>query len=178
MNNEERQYTIRQLGDNPTQADIARAAAALVQYRAEQEVRRVANDIISAAGSYERTKRLYWYPLLSPKPAPVKVRDAEGVEMWQQPQRQQYKVRLSDLPAFCKENGLDLKAMTEVGEGIRKEHKGWLRAPFQGGQFEMGKTYEEPRKAKIKLPTLPVKQMQVLFAEPPITYKPTTGDKR
>jgi hypothetical protein len=169
MNNTERQLVIAQLSAGKSIED---AAAALVQYRAEQEVRPIAQELERAATSQARTRRLYWYPFLSPKPAPVKVRDAEGVQMWQQGQRQEYRVRLPDLEAFCAERGLDVQAMTAVGDGIRKEHKGWIRAPFQGGSTELGKTYEEPRKPKATQPQQPVQQVQTLFAAPPIAYKP------
>jgi hypothetical protein len=175
----DRQTVFNQLATNPNPTDeqITQMADDLYQARVEAAIRALVQELASQAAFSRRTYEMRFYPLLAPLPKdakPIEVGRSEDTVIVEQPQRQPYKVRLVDLADFCREHKLDLKAMTEVGEGTRKEHRGWTRLPWTGNPHEAGQTYREPTPVQPKPAKQVVKRMRAggPSALRPITYTP------
>jgi hypothetical protein len=147
---EEQQYVISLLSAGTSVDD---AAEALVMRRAVAEVVRVAQDMQTQAGYAQEAaqRRAQWhYTLYAPEKPPVKIKSggrvsggATETDLYQRQARQAYKVLVDDLPAFCKDQKLDLAAMTEVVNGKRWEHKGWL-CIWSGNQLDQGRQASPP----------------------------------
>ena len=96
VNSQEKQFVIAALRSGQSVQD---AAEALVMRRAVEEVEKVAQELRRRANVQGRARERFYYTLLGPKPEPTLVRVSdEGVEMWEQPARQEYRVRCVDFP--------------------------------------------------------------------------------
>lgn len=169
LSSEERNWVSEQLPSphldpEPTDKDIARIAQALLQRRAEAEVRELVGEMRTTLHASKVAQELSWFQFAGPLPkgteelAPVTLSDGtvkrrtarvlqegESVKVLQAVVRPAYKVYLPKLEAFCKEHGLDPKAMHEVGMGTRKEHKGFIRCPWNLGVNGMlGQPWKDP----------------------------------
>jgi hypothetical protein len=179
VNHTEQQLVLHILGENPTEGQIHHAASALVQHRAEKEVRAVVSWMEMNREHAARTLDAQWYPFVAPIPRdakPVQVFEGPNIVAVKEPKRQPYKVFLRDLDAFCKEKSLDKGKMIDLGEGRIESYKGWTRtAMAQLGQHgEAGYPYVAPQPVnRKKVPTEKKPLVSVYdFAAEPITYSP------
>lgn len=140
MTPEERSYICELLNQNPdaTEEEIERAAEALIRRRALEEVRDAVRFLGNQRGVAEVMRQYAYYPFASPVQPDNVLRETKDSKLIQPGVRQCYRVRLIDLEDFCREHRLDVRAMRELGEGQRKEHKGWVRYddanPYARGQ--------------------------------------------
>jgi hypothetical protein len=147
MDSEDRQYITSQLSDSPDDKEIARVARLLVWFRAERDVRKIADEIVTSKRGAELARSLYFYRLAGPLPKARLVEKGKGPgdsDLWTQEPRQTYKVKVIDIPAFAKEHGLNAKALEDVAEARIAETKGWIAAPGLMGTYEMTKIWHPP----------------------------------
>lgn len=132
----------------PTDKDMEHLTAWLLRYEAARVIARAVqdhNDAITLNQQYQESR---WYPFLAPM-----ARDAKPTVRYEDnkqkvvvpPQRQPYRVFLTDFSAFCKRFGLNEEQMRRVGEGLQYEHRGWQRCPYRlnGGRGEAGKDWRD-----------------------------------
>ncbi len=94
-----------------------------------------------------RASEAMWYPFLAPAPnggKDVVVSESRDLKVVQRPPRQEVRVRVRDLDAFCRAHKLDKQKMVEVGEGRIKSHRGWERS-HGIGPLALGTPYQEPK---------------------------------
>jgi hypothetical protein len=171
MNEQERQVILAALGESDSEEAVQRATDALVRYRARQEVLPLAKMYSAERQAMMESDRArYYYIFLAPKEKAVKIAGGKGeVELWQTPARQEYRVRVVDLAAFAKSQGLKLNELEEVAKGKRAETKGWA-GYATGAAYDAGQPWRpSPR---IKTPAernpAPLKQMSVYSPAKPI----------
>jgi hypothetical protein len=145
MNSNERSFITALLSEGKSVED---AAEALVMKRAIAEVERVANDIAYSEAHNRWVLGLRFVTLYSPQPEPVLVGKEKGVEMWQTPARQEYKVKVLDLPAFAQEMKLNLRDLQAVTEGKRRDVKGFICIP-SGATMDVGEAWTDPNPERI-----------------------------
>src|SRR5262245_31359667 len=169
MKDEEYQLVAPALSEDQSEENIQRLAALLVQYRAEEELRVIVNQINEGRQVNEHVRTLRYYPFLSPPKQVTLQTDAYGNEIITQPQSQRYKVRVVDLPAFAKEMGLSVEGLRDLGEGKIREYKGWRREPYRSNMLEQGRHYTEPRTDdEVAPPKKPRKQEVYQMLQPTI----------
>jgi hypothetical protein len=175
MTHEEYVAVLGLLGENPSEQAIQQAVVALGQMRAvgvEAEVRDLVRRTAGQRAASQAALLARFYPFLTP-PQRAKEQDEYGNVVMSQPRRREVKVRLTDLASFCRDQGLSEKAMIEVGEGKRLEHKGWMRAGSVGRALEQGRPYREPDPERDpqpkEPPTVRERYQQPL---PAVTYTP------
>jgi hypothetical protein len=140
VNNKDRTFIAAQLQAGQKPDSVAHA---LLMRRALEEVEKVARELAYSESRSAWITEQRYVTLFGPKLAPVLVGVENGTELWQSPARQEYKVRMIDLPAFAKEMGLDLKALREVTEGKRSDVKGYICLPT-GAPFDVGIQWIDP----------------------------------
>jgi hypothetical protein len=179
MNYDDRQFIMSQLSAGKKKESVAHD---LLMRRALEEVESVEKDVAQTEARQQWSREQSYYTLLGPTPAPVKIKEEKGQELWQQPGRQQYKVRLMNFAAFCKEIGLPLTKMQEMVEGKHRDVQGWS-CIWTGGSFDTGRAWMDPTPqlrteesmravAKAEPPTRRVMSVYTPTA-PVIDWKPT-----
>lgn len=104
-----------------------------------------------------------YFVFVEPEKAPVTISEGKAEVVMEKPPRQSYKVKNKDLSAFCKQFGLDVKAMHAVGMGERRDYKGWTRGTGMGGQYELGQPFRQPQPV---VPPLTKEQKAVRLIRP------------
>ena len=153
--------------DKTTLGQRYNQALAANQHRplADESLRALALDLVTEAAANElraiqsaqfagpsdaqqESNRKAFYSFYAPRGKTIEKKQADGVTMKQRPPLVEYKVRLVDLPAFCKQMGLNAAKLAAVGEGVEKEHKDWRQGSFSGNpvdrQFQRGTPYKTP----------------------------------
>jgi hypothetical protein len=123
---------------------VEQAAMAQMLRDYQVAVERVVSDDAAREHAGQLWREYAYYTVLGPKPEPVKIRDENGVELYQQSDRQQYKVLCRDLPQFAKEYKLNLKELEAVATGTQYEHKGWISGGYSGHHFDMSRAAPPP----------------------------------
>jgi hypothetical protein len=141
----------RWLSENPEADDtdvlgVASYIACMQIEAIAEHVRKKLADTRQAAIWAERSSQAMFYPLLAPAPKPAIISEGRDEIVMQMPPRHLWKVRVRDLDAFCKANGLDKQKVIQLGEGQIPEHKGWQRSSGVGWSMALGQPYVAPRK--------------------------------
>jgi hypothetical protein len=137
VKHEERQFIIGKLTAGQKPDSIAHD---LLMMGALEEVERVAQDMAEAEARQKWSREQSCYVIMGPQPKPEIIDKRPGVEVYQTPARQEYRVKVIDFAAFCKEMGLNLAQMTEVVEGKRRDVQDY-RCVWTGGNFDMGRAW-------------------------------------
>ena len=141
MENKDRQFISDRLAGGEKHDTIAHA---LVLRRALEEVEQVAGEIAGRERAGQLWQEYAYYCLLAPRPEPVKIRDENGVELWQQSDRQRYKVLCKDLAQFAKDYRLNFRELEAVATGAQYEHKGWISEGNSGYLYDQTRSAPPP----------------------------------
>jgi hypothetical protein len=143
MDHNDRQFIMTKLKDGQKHESIAHD---LLMRRALEEVESVAKDVASNEARTKWMMEQRYYTFLAPQPEPIITKQEGNVELVTRPNRQEYRVHCLDLPAFCKELGLDLKQMERVARGEIRDHKDWMVC-WTGGSMDVGRAWKDPTPA-------------------------------
>lgn len=126
----------------------------------------------------ERESGARYYPLLLPPEnggKPIVVSEGKDERVLQYPSRKQVNVRMRDLDAFCKANGLDRQKVIDLGEGRIASYRGWERSSGMGPSMMAGQPYQGSQpKYDPGQPAGGRQQVRVIgtFAEHPAFFDP------
>lgn len=148
--NDERKALYTLLADipnpDPAQArDLAQTILLSNLDRLAEDVRRELERMEGERRRDVENAGRYYYTFLSPPSEPELINSTENTDYYAPPQRQEYRVKVRDLAAFCKQHGLREKEMVKVGLGQIEDHKGWTHRGGYGGPMELGQPYQRPR---------------------------------
>ena len=142
MKANERRFIIEGLHARQDHETIARNLCLLAMSDAVKDVEKVAQEMHIARSRNAKIQARQFVTLRGPQPQPVKAKDSDGMsaEQWEMPKPQEYRVLVSDLPAFAKEHKINLSQLQEVVAGKRKDASGHTAA-WSGSTYDQTVNY-------------------------------------
>lgn len=178
--NDERKALYALLADipNPDPAQARELAETILMSNLDRLAEDVHRELVRLEGERrqdaDRASRMYYTFLAAPSEEKL-VNSTSNTDFYEPPQRQEYRVQVRHLTAFCKEHGLRESEMVKVGMGEIESHRGWERRGGYGGPMELGRPYQKPRPAALVRPADGPKEKRYVFrwALRPIDWTPS-----